>query len=79
MSSEFDAELGQAKDASRIADELASKTVHNSEQVIEQVAELSGELDTVKSNFTAHEEVFQRRKGKRLEHFLHAAENKNER
>jgi hypothetical protein len=45
-------------------------------QVIAQVAELSGEMDAVKSNFAEHE-VFQKRKGERLEHFLHAAE-KNE-
>jgi uncharacterized protein YukE len=80
MSSEFDAGSGQhANDTSHIVDELASTIVYNSEQVIEQVAELSKEMNTAKSNFAKHEEVFQKRKGERLEHVLHAAEKKKER
>jgi hypothetical protein len=50
MSSECDAESGRhTKDTSHIADELASKIVHNSEQMTEQVADLLEEMNTVKS------------------------------
>jgi hypothetical protein len=40
--------------------------------VIEQVAKLSEEINTVNSNFAKHEEVFQKRQGERLEHVLYA-------
>jgi uncharacterized protein YukE len=50
MSTEFDDKLGlQAKDTSRIADELTGKFVQNREQVTEQISRLSEEINTVKS------------------------------
>jgi hypothetical protein len=74
MSTEFDAKLGQqAKDTSHTADELASITVHNRQQVTKHIAKLSEELNTVKSNFAKDEEVFLKRQGECLEH-LHAIE-----
>jgi hypothetical protein len=64
MSTEFDAKLGQqAKDTSRIAGELTGKFVQNRGQVTEQIAKLSEETNTVKSNFARDEEIFQKGKG----------------
>jgi hypothetical protein len=75
MSTEFDAELGQqAKDTSRIANELTGKIVQNRQQVTEQIAKLSEEIYTVKNNFAKENEVFQKRQGERLEHLLRAVE-----
>jgi hypothetical protein len=75
MGTEFDAKLGQqAKNTSRIADELASKIVQNREQVTEQISKLSEEINTVKSNLTKDEEIFQKGQGERLEHVLQVVE-----
>jgi hypothetical protein len=64
MSTEFDVKLGQqTKDTSRIVDELTDKIVQNKEQVTDQIAKLSEEISTVKSNFANDEEVFQKGKG----------------
>jgi hypothetical protein len=48
ISTEFDAKLGkQVKDTSCIADELARKIVQNREQVNEQIAQLSEEVNVL--------------------------------
>jgi hypothetical protein len=75
MSTEFDVKLGQqAKDTSRIADELTGKIVQNREEVKRQITKLSEEMNTVNSNFAKDEEIFQERQGERLEHVLHVVE-----
>jgi 3-deoxy-D-manno-octulosonic-acid transferase len=75
MSTEFDAKLDQqAKVTSHIVDELASKIVQNREQVTEQIAKVSEEMNSVKSNFGKGEEIFQKRQGERLEHVLQVVE-----
>jgi hypothetical protein len=62
MSTEFDAKLGQqAKDTSRIVDDLTGKIVQNREQITEQFAKLSEEMNTVKINFAKGVEIFQKK------------------
>jgi thymidylate synthase len=75
MSTEFDAKLGQqAKDTSLTANELTGKILQNREQVTDQIAKLSEEINTVKNNFANDEEVFQKRQGERLEQLTQAVE-----
>jgi hypothetical protein len=55
MSTEFDDKLSQqAKDTSRIADELKGKFLQNREQVTEQIAKLSEDINK-QHNIHCHE------------------------